>query len=146
MEKDVRTYEINFLLVPLIPEDKVNEEVAVLRKIIENQNGLITSEDQVKIQRLSYPINKFDSAYYGWFRFSVAPEAILAIKDSFIKEEKVIRTFVSLSGKEDLIKFNSKKTEPSISSSSPEREAVKKEIVPEQIEEKLKEILKEENI
>ena len=39
MEKDNKTYEINYLMTPLILEDKVAEETAVLRKIIEDELG-----------------------------------------------------------------------------------------------------------
>ena len=87
MERDNKTYEINYLMTPLLPEDKLAEETAVLRKVIEDNKGFVVGEDQPKTQKLSYPIKKFDSAYYGWFKFSAGAESIDNIKNGFDKND-----------------------------------------------------------
>ena len=144
MEKDNKTYEINYLMTPLILEDKVAEETAVLRKIIEDNKGFVVGEDQPKTQKLSYPIKKFDSAYYGWFKFSAGAESVDNIKNGFNKNEKILRALVTEAGKENIAQFT-----PRYGSVAPKPEAVssekaeKIEIKPEQIDEKLAEILKE---
>jgi len=144
MEKDNKTYEINYLMTPLLPEDKVAEETAVLRKIIEDNKGFVVGEDQPKTQKLSYPIKKFDSAYYGWFKFSAGAESVDNIKNGFNKNEKILRALVTEAGKENIVQFA-----PRYGAAMPKSEAVssekaeKVEIKPEQIDEKLAEILKE---
>ena len=144
MDKENKTYEINYLITPLIPEDKVAEEAAVLRKIIEDNKGFVVGEDQPKTQKLSYPIKKFDSAYYGWFKFSAGAESIDNIKNGFNKNEKILRALVTEAGKENIAQFA-----PRYGVAMPKSEAVssekaeKVEIKPEQIDEKLAEILKE---
>jgi len=144
MDKENKTYEINYLITPLIPEDKVAEEAAVLRKIIEDNKGFVVGEDQPKTQKLSYPIKKFDSAYYGWFKFSAGAESIDNIKNGFNKNEKILRALVTEAGKENIAQFALRYgvAMPKSEAVSSEK-AEKVEIKPEQIDEKLAEILKE---
>ena len=151
MERDNKIYEINYLMTPLVPEDKVAEEVAVFRKIIEDNKGLVVGEDQLKMQKLSYPIKKFDSAYYGWFKFSAGAEFVDNIKKSFNKNEKILRALVTEAGKENIAQFAPRHGLPvrqagageAKSEGSSLEKAEKVEIKPEQIDEKLAEILKE---
>lgn len=144
MDKDNKIYEINYLMTPLIPEDKVAEDVAVFRKIIEDNKGFVVGEDQAKMQKLSYSIKKFDNAYYGWFKFSVGAEFVDNIKNSFNKNEKILRSLITEAGKENIAKFAPRHGvgEAKLEGSSSET-AEKVEIKPEQIDEKLAEILKE---
>lgn len=146
MEIEPKTYEINYLLVPLIPEEKLGEEVDALRKIIENNSGFIVGEEHAKMQRLAYKIKKFETAYFGWFKFSAKPEAISAIKNSFEKNEKVIRSLIIEAGKENLPQFSARRTSSAGKPESAEQEEPKAEIKPEQIDEKLNEILKENKV
>lgn len=144
MNKDNKTYEINYLMTHLLPEDKVAEEVFVLRKIIEDNKGFVVGEDQPKMQKLSYPIKKFDSAYYGWFKFSAEAESIDNIKNGFNKNEKILRAMVTEAEKENAAHFAPRHGVGAIKSEgAPLGTAEKVEIKPEQIDEKLAEILKE---
>ena len=144
MDKDNKIYEINYLMTPLIPEDKVAEEMAVFRKIIEDNNGFVVGEDQPKMQRLSYAIKKFDNAYYGWFKFSVGTEFVDNIKSNFNKNEKVLRALVTEAGKENVAQFAPRHSVVAPKSEGAALEKAEKVgIKPEQIDEKLEEILKE---
>jgi len=144
MERDNKTYEINYLLTPLLPEDKVAEETAVLRKIIEDNKGFVVGEDQPKTQKLSYPIKKFDSAYYGWFKFSAGAESIDNIKNGFDKNEKILRALATEAGKENVAQFAPRRGAGAAKPEGAPSETVEKvEIKPEQIDQKLEEILKE---
>lgn len=138
-------------MTPLIPEDKVAEGTAVLRKIIEDNKGFVVGEDQPKMQKLSYSIKKFDNAYYGWFKFSAGAEYVDNIKNSFNGNEKILRALIAEAGKESAAQFAPRhrppvrqagammaKKEGSLSESTE-----KVEIKPEQIDQKLEEILKE---
>lgn len=80
METEQRIYEIGYLLSPLIPEERLDEEISVLRKIIEDKKGFILSEARPKIQKLAYPINKLESAYFGWIKFTADPSSLPEIK------------------------------------------------------------------
>ena len=144
MERENKTYEINYLMTPLLPEDKVAEETTVLRKIIEDNKGFLVGEDQPKIQKLSYSIKKFDSAYYGWFKFSAGAESIDNIKNGFDKNEKILRALITEAGKENVAQFAPRHSVVAPKSEGAASEKAEKvEIKPEQIDEKLAEILKE---
>lgn len=144
MNKDNKTYEINYLMTPLLPEDKVAEEVFVLRKIIEDNKGFVVGEDQPKTQKLSYSIKKFDSAYYGWFKFSAGAESVDNIKNSFNKNENILRALVAETGKENIAQFAPRRGAGAVKTEELSSESAGKvEIKPEQIDKKLEEILKE---
>ena len=144
MDGDNKIYEINYLMTPLIPEDKVAEETAVLRKIIEDNKGFVVGEDQPKTKKLSYPIKKFDSAYCGWFKFSAGAESVDNIKNGFNKNEKILRALVTEAGKENAVQSAPRH---SVVAAKPEGSSLetseKVKINPEQIDKKLEEILKE---
>lgn len=142
-----KTYEINYLITPLIPEDNVVAEVAVFRKIIEDNKGLVLGEDNVKMQRLSYAIKKFDNAYFGWFRFSVGTDAVDNIKKGFSKNEKVLRALITEVGKDNVAQFAPRNISGTAKTGDATSEIAEKvEIKPEQIDEKLEEILKKSSL
>lgn len=143
MGKDNKTYEINYLINPLIPEDKVADEMAVFRKIIEDNKGFVMGEDQAKMQSLSYTIKGFDNAYFGWFRFSSGADAVENIKKEFVKNEKILRSLIASVGKNDAVQFVSKNGLGATKTEGVNSEIAEKiKIKPEQIDEKLEEILK----
>ena len=144
MDRDNKIYEINYLITPLVPEDKVVEEIAVFRKIIEDNKGFVVGEDQAKMQKLSYSIKKFDSAYYGWFKFSAGAESIDNIKNGFNKNENILRALITEAGKENVAQFAPRHGVGAAKSERVSSEPTEKvEIKPEQIDKKLEEILKE---
>ena len=57
-EKEGRVYELGFLLDPAIPEDKLDEEFSLIKKVIENNNSSFISEERPKIKKLEYTIFK----------------------------------------------------------------------------------------
>lgn len=110
MEKNQKTYEIGYLLTPLIPEDKLNENVSVIRKFIEDKHGLILSEGRPKTQKLAYSIKKFDSAYFGWIKFIANSEIIDDVSASFEKNGNILRFLVVKPAKEaGVVKSRDKK-------------------------------------
>ena len=105
MENDStkRLYEVGYLLMPLIPEDKLADEVNVLRSHIESAGGLITTEEQPKTRHLGYDIRqrgivskklRFEEAYFGWMRFQASGTEVLAITDAFDKNDKILRSLI----------------------------------------------------
>lgn len=143
MDKDNRTYEINYLISPLVPEDKVADEVSVFRKIIEDNKAFVVSEDQAKMQKLAYSIKGFESAYFGWLRFSAKTDVVENIRKEFSKNEKVLRALVTDASKEESVQFVPKNGLGASKADKTGSEVEEKtEINPEQIDEKLEEILK----
>jgi len=76
METEQKMYEIGYLLSPLVPEEKLDEEIGSLRKLIEDKKGFILNEGRPKIQKLAYPIKKLETAYFGWIKFTADPSSL----------------------------------------------------------------------
>lgn len=143
MELDQKTYEIDYLLTPLLPENKVAEEVSALRKIIEESSGFIMSEDYAKTQKLAYPVKQNNTAYLGRIKFYAKSEAVGKIKSSFENNAQAIRFLITESGKErsrQAPRKTRKTPKPALSATPIAQE--KKPIKPEEIDEKLEEMLK----
>lgn len=94
METEQRIYEIGYLLSPLIPEERLDEEISVLRKIIEDKKGFILSEARPRIQKLAYPIKNLETAYFGWIKFTADPSSLPEINPP-AGGEKIIRFLIT---------------------------------------------------
>ncbi len=105
MENDTtkRLYEVGYLIIPLIPEDKVADEVNMLRSHIENAGGFIESEEQPKMRKLAYEIRqrgisskkaRFEDAYFGSMRFKATSDAVVTIQEAFDKNDKILRFLI----------------------------------------------------
>lgn len=138
MEKEQKMYEIGYLLTPLISEEKLDEEVFVLRKLIDDKKGLIINEARPKMRKLAYPIKKLESAYFGWIKFTADPEIIEEIESSLKKSDKVIRFLIVKVAKEAAVSRLARKV---VKKKKPTEPKEKIEIKPEEIDKKLEELL-----
>jgi len=133
MENEQKIYEIGYLLSPLIPEEKLDEEISVLRKTIEDKGGFIMSEARPKIQKLAYPIKKLESAYFGWIKFTADPSSLPEIKNP-----QIIRFLITEIIKETLTPPPAKKIIRKKKTIIPE---IKEGVKFEEIDKKLEELL-----
>lgn len=101
--KEVKTYEIGYLLSPLLPSEKVEESMeAVYQAEIAAKGGEILFRTVPKMRALAYPVSKFTSnkrssfteAYFGAVKFTAAPETIVSIKEAFEKDANIIRFLI----------------------------------------------------
>lgn len=146
MDREQKIYELGYLLTPLIPEEKVNEEISVLRGEIEKKQGLIIGEEIAKMRKLAYTIKEpnagsFDSAYFGWIKFVIDGELLAGVKESLKRNDKIIRFLVL-----DITKEESVKKIPSERSMKRKKVVTKEtkpkeEIKTEEIDKKLEELL-----
>jgi small subunit ribosomal protein S6 len=143
MEKETKMYEIGYLLSPLISEEKLDEEISALRKLIEDKQGFIMNESRAKSRSLAYPIKGFNSAYFGWIKFAASPEVLPEIKISFdnppIGGDKVVRFLIIKTIKETAVPRLTKKIVKK--RISPERPKEKLGIKPEEIDKKIEELI-----
>jgi len=144
MEKETKMYEIGYLLSPLIPEEKLDEEISALRKLLEDKQGFIMNESRARTQSLAYPVRGFNSAYFGWIKFAASPEVLPEIKISFdnppIGGDKIIRFLILKTIKETaaprLMKKKVVRKKISL-----ERPKEKLGIKPEEIDKKIEELI-----
>ncbi|MCR4283744.1 MAG: 30S ribosomal protein S6 [Parcubacteria group bacterium] len=138
IEADPKLYEIGYLLTPLIPTDKLADEVNLIRSAIEKEKGLIVGEEAPKSRQLAYEIKKFNTASFGWIRFMARPDALEGIKKSFDANLNLLR-FLILNAEEETV---SQKPFKTIKAKSAEEtpESSREEIKEEEIDRKLEEI------
>jgi ribosomal protein S6 len=101
--QDKNLYELGYLLVPTINADKIPEEVSVLRNALESFDGVIQSEEQPKMKKLSYEVsqdlaggkrNKYEDAYFGWMRFDLSSEGIIKFGEELKKNDSILRHLI----------------------------------------------------
>ncbi len=94
-----RIYELGYHLVSSIAEEQLPAEVSVIKALLEKNGAIFISEDSPKLKHLAYTMTKvvgpkhlkFDTAYFGWMKFEMAPENIEAIKKTLERSEHVLR-------------------------------------------------------
>jgi ribosomal protein S6 len=98
-EDRMQVYEIGYLLVSSIPEEKVEREVALLKGALEKKGADFIGEEAPELRTLAYqmvkkigPTNhRFDKGYFGWMKFELASKEIEAIKKSFEENPNMLR-------------------------------------------------------
>lgn len=101
-EKNMKIYEVGYLVIPLLDETAVQSLAASLKSGLTALGATITEEGAPKMTSLAYTLSrrigekKFDFAegYFGSFRYDAMPETAAAIKELFDREEKLLRTLI----------------------------------------------------
>lgn len=95
----MQVYELGFLILPSIPEDRLSGVVDVMKAIITQEGGaVIGGEDPFK-QDLAYTMSKtvgasryvINDAYIGWFKFELEPEKAPLVKAALEQVDEVLR-------------------------------------------------------
>ncbi len=103
-------YEIGYLIVSSVPEEKVAGEVEAIKKIIAKAGSTVIAEEAPYAQDLAYTMRKkmvsggyekYDSAYFGWIKFEVGSDKIEALKNSIEAHPSVLRMLLITTVKEN---------------------------------------------
>ncbi len=138
IEADPKLYEIGYLLTPLIPADKLADEVNLIRSAIEKEKGLVVGEESPKSKPLAYEIKKFTTASFGWIRFMARPGTLENLKKSFDSNANLLR-FLILNAQEVVSQKQVRVVKAKGVGAQPTDEP-KEEIKEEEIDKKLEEI------
>jgi ribosomal protein S6 len=101
-EDRMQVYEIGYMLVSSIPEEKVADEVASLKEILSKKGAEFIGEEAPELRTLAYqmikkigPTNhRFDKGYFGWFKFELPAKEIEGIKKTFDANVNMLRMLV----------------------------------------------------
>jgi ribosomal protein S6 len=110
-ENDNLIYEVGFHLLPTIDESSVPAEASNIKSIIEENGGMVISEDLPKMIVLAYDIaksinskkHKFNKAYFGWIKFEIDPAKITDIKNKIESNQNVLRFLIIKTVRENTI-------------------------------------------
>ncbi|MDQ5957761.1 MAG: small subunit ribosomal protein [Patescibacteria group bacterium] len=98
--KDPKTYEVGYLLVPFVADaEKDNTVKKELVAVIEKNGGQVISELSPLVRRLAYSIRKminnkysvFNEAFFGAIKFEATPDAIEAMNLVWRKSDMIVR-------------------------------------------------------
>lgn len=93
-------YEIGYLMVSSIPEEKLVDETATLKSLVEKNGGSIIAEEAPKRHDLAYSMSKktvsgsydnYDQAYFGWVKFEIEPGKVESVKNAFETQSSILR-------------------------------------------------------
>lgn len=98
-EEKMQVYEIGYMLVSSIPEEKVASEVATLKEALSKKGADFIGEEAPELRTLAYtmikkigPTNhRFDKGYFGWFKFELPAKEIEGIKKTFEENPSMLR-------------------------------------------------------
>jgi ribosomal protein S6 len=157
MEEEKRPYEMNYLLRGDAGEEKAAETNGLVRKLIEDNGGLVTQENGLQKQNLSYSVKRQNAAYLGSLKFIFPPEKIQNLKNSLEKIGLLRVLLTQENQKKETARYPLRRRairRPAAKIYPPAEEGVKKEPAPveervesplqvEEIDKKLEEILGE---
>jgi len=99
-EDRMSIYEIGYLIVSSIPEEKIPGEAEAIKKIVTGAGSTVITEEAPYYQPLAYTMRKkmvsgvyekYDAAYFGWIKFEVGSDKIEAIKNAIETHPSVLR-------------------------------------------------------
>ena len=97
-----QVYEIGYLLVSSVPEEKVASEVASLKEILSKKEAEFIGEEAPELRTLAYTMIKkigtsnirFTQGYFGWFKFELPAKEIESVKKSFEENPSMLRSLI----------------------------------------------------
>lgn len=111
--KEAQVYEVGYLVLPSIPEEKLPEVVSTIESAI-TKNGGKTLDGEAPFKRnLAYAISKtigaskyvVNDAYVGWLKFETSPDKVEKIKSALEKVEQIIRFLLIKAPRESVFTF-----------------------------------------
>jgi len=95
-----KVYEISYLLVPSLPQEKVGAEAAALSALLAQHSATVIDEEAPSSISLAYEMDKssggahqrFDQGYFGWIKFSCPSSSIEDIRKGFEQSPNVLRS------------------------------------------------------
>jgi ribosomal protein S6 len=109
IKENGKIYEIGYLLVSSVPEEKVEGEALALREILSKKGAEFIGEEAPELRTLAYAMRKkigssyhnFEKGYFGWFKFELQAGDIEAVKKAFEENPNVLRVLVITTVKEN---------------------------------------------
>jgi ribosomal protein S6 len=110
-EANSRIYEVGYLLVPTISEEDLPVVFGNLKELVSALGGIHISDEMPKMIQLAYKMvkvvsnvrNKFNTAYFGWIKFTMDSDKVLELKKKLDLDPNFIRFLILKTVKENTI-------------------------------------------
>ena len=136
--------------MPTVAEEKLGDEVSILRNAIEQGGGAVILEDFPKMRDLAYKMQKyidtkkvsFTKAYFGWIKFEGESELAQELKKVADEHANVLRYLIIKTIRENTLLTKPKERVEREEPSTDEKTAVKKpKMSAEEIDESIDELV-----
>ena len=99
LDDESKLYELSFNIVPTLTEAAVSDEFEKIKADVVKRGGKIVSDSSPALINLAYTMDKtidakkqkFNSAYFGWIRFTAEATTPILIKEDLDNMVTVIR-------------------------------------------------------
>lgn len=99
---DKSIYEIGYHIVPTTDESEISAYASKLKSLIEEEGGVVFSEETPKIMTIAYDISKninfkkqkFNRTYFGWIKFEADRTQTASIKDRIKNFTEILRFLI----------------------------------------------------
>ncbi|MBI3888434.1 30S ribosomal protein S6 [Candidatus Nomurabacteria bacterium] len=106
-----RVYELGYLLVPTISEQDLPVVFGNLKELVASLGGVSVSDEMPKMIQLAYKMvkvvsnvrNKWNTAYFGWVKFTMDSDKVLELKKKLDLDPNFIRFLILKTVKENTI-------------------------------------------
>lgn len=106
-------YEIGYLVLPSIPEDKISKVTDAMRKVIAGEGGVEIAAEEPFLEPLAYSMSKtvgtnrylVSEAYIGWIKFEALGLEAQEIKVGIEKIDEVLRFLMTKAPRETYFTF-----------------------------------------
>jgi ribosomal protein S6 len=110
-KSDAKVYELGYLLVPTIKEEDLGAAYGNLKELIASLGGVAISDDMPRLITLAYSMtklisnvrNKFNTAYFGWVKFTMDAQKVLELKKKLDLDVTMVRFMILKTVKENTI-------------------------------------------
>src|SRR3989338_3185716 len=110
-EGNSKVYELGYLLVPTITQDDLPVTYGNIKEVISSLEGVIISDEMPKMIPLAYSMSKvisnvrtkFNTAYFGWTKFTMEASKVLELKKKLDLDPNFIRFLLLKTVKENTI-------------------------------------------
>jgi ribosomal protein S6 len=106
-------YELGYLILPSIPEDKLPEVVSSIKEIITKEGGSEIASEMPFLHPLAYSMSKevgsskyvVNNAYIGWIKFETESSSIESIQEKVKAMSEVLRFLLIKAPRETTFTF-----------------------------------------
>jgi len=104
----LRVYEVGYLLLPILDEEKAQKEAEKIKNVIEKNKGMFLSEGAPQKRVLAYPMTKkiasenkkFNDAFFGWIKFESEVNVLDLLKKELDGAGNVLRYLIIKTNKD----------------------------------------------
>lgn len=110
-DSGMNVYELAYLFIPTITEEKILGNFGDLKSYLEKKGAVCIQEELPKLIPLAYEMSRvienkktwFSEGYFGFIKFLLDPSAVLSIETDLRRDESIIRFLIVKTVKENTL-------------------------------------------